>query len=404
MPSFLYRARDKSGALVTGSLEAASMDEIEASLDRMGLIPINVTQGKPSFRLTTLRKFFEKIPPQEIIVFSRQLATLFGAGVPLTKALFTLERQASAEPFRKVVKSLREDIEAGSGLAAAIRKHPAAFPELYASMIEAGEAGGILEEVLNRLAAMLEKNSENRAKIKSATLYPKIVVAGLAVAIIILMSFVVPRFSQLYSSFKIELPLPTRMLIAISDFALSYWYLLLAGGISLFIALKVFLRTERGKDFWDKSIIKIPIFGPLILKSVLSRFSRVLGSLYRSGLPILQSLDIVSRAVDNRLIAAEVKRIEGEVRAGRPLSEELGKSGQFPPMVVQMVGVGEDTGGLDEMLDKVSEYYDQEVDASIRNLATTLEPVLLAFIFAIVLFLALAIFLPMWDIIKVVKR
>ena len=404
MPSFLYRARDKSGALVTGSLEAASMDEIEASLDRMGLIPINVTQGKPSFRLMTLRKFFEKIPPQEIIVFSRQLATLFGAGVPLTKALFTLERQASAEAFRKIVKSLREDIEAGSGLAAAIRKHPAVFPELYASMIEAGEAGGILEEVLKRLAAMLEKNSENRARIKSATLYPKIVVAGLAIAIIILMSFVVPRFSQLYSSFKIELPLPTRMLIAISDFALSYWYLLLAGGISLFIALKVFLRTERGKDFWDKSVIKIPIFGPLILKSVLSRFSRVLGSLYRSGLPILQSLDIVSRAVDNRLIAAEVKRIEGEVRAGRPLSEELGKSGQFPPMVVQMVGVGEDTGGLDEMLDKVSEYYDQEVDASIRNLATTLEPVLLAFIFAIVLFLALAIFLPMWDIIKVVKR
>ena len=194
------------------------------------------------------------------------------------------------------------------------------------------------------------------------------------------------------------------MLIAISDFALSYWYLFLSGAIALFLALKAFLRTERGKDFWDRSIIKIPIFGPLILKSVLSRFSRVLGSLYRSGLPILQSLDIVSRAVDNRLIAAEVKRIEGEVRAGRPLSEELGKSGQFPPMVVQMVGVGEDTGNLDEMLDKVSEYYDQEVDASIRNLASTLEPVLLAFIFAVVLFLALAIFLPMWDIIKVVKR
>ena len=159
MPSFLYRARDKSGALVTGSLEAASMDEIEASLDRMGLIPINVTQGKPSFRLTTLRKFFEKIPPQEIIVFSRQLTTLFGAGVPLTKALFILERQASAEPFRKIVKSLREDIEAGSGLAAAIRKHPAVFPELYASMIEAGEAGGILEEVLKRLSPMLGKKS-----------------------------------------------------------------------------------------------------------------------------------------------------------------------------------------------------------------------------------------------------
>lgn len=404
MPSFIYRARDKHGELVTGSLEAASMNEIEASLDRMGLIPIKVMPGRGSFKLPSLKRYFERMPPQELIIFSRQLATLFGAGVPLTKALFTLERQALAEAFRKIVKSLREDLEAGSGLAAAIRKHPAVFPELYASMIEAGEAGGILEEVLRRLADLLEKNSENRAKIKSATLYPKIVVGGLSVAVIILMSFVVPRFSQLYSSFKIELPLPTRVLIAISDFALSYWYLILVVATTLFIVLKVFLRTERGKALWDRSIIKIPIFGPLILKSVLSRFSRVLGSLYRSGLPILQSLDIVSRAVDNRAIAAEVKRIEGEVRAGRPLSEELGKSGQFPPMVVQMVGVGEDTGNLDEMLDKVSEYYDQEVDASIRNLASTLEPVLLAFIFAVVLFLALAIFMPMWDIIKVVKR
>lgn len=404
MPSFLYRARDRQGALVTGSLEAASMQEIEASLDRMGLIPINVTQGRAAFKFTDLKSLFEKIPQQEIIVFSRQLATLFSAGVPLTKALSTLERQATAEAFRKVVKSLREDIEAGSTLAAALRKHPVIFPELYASMVEAGEAGGILDEVLRRLASMLEKNSENRAKIKSATLYPKIVVGGLVIAVVILMSFVVPRFAQLYSTFKIELPLPTRMLIAISSFASAYWYFFAIGAIAAFLALKAYLRTERGKDARDRLIIKAPIFGPIILKSVLSRFSRVLGSLYRSGLPILQSLDIVSRAVDNRVIAAEVKRIENEVRGGKPLSEELGRSGQFPPMVVQMVAVGEDTGGLDEMLDKVSEYYDQEIDSAIRNLAATLEPLLLAFIFGIVLFLALAIFLPMWDIIKVVKR
>lgn len=404
MPSFLYRARDKYGALVTGSLEAASMEEIEASLDRMGLIPINVTEGRASLRLPDLKRLFEKIPQQELIVFSRQLATLFSAGVPLTKALSTLERQASVEAFSRIVKSLRQDIEAGFTLAAALRKHPAAFPELYASMVEAGEAGGILDEVLRRLASMLEKNSENRAKIKSATLYPKIVLGGLAIAVVILMSFVVPKFAQLYSSFKIELPLPTRILIALSDFASTYWYLFAAGAIALFLATRAYLRTEQGKDARDRLIIKVPIFGPIILKSILSRFSRVLGSLYRSGLPILQSLDIVSRAVDNRIIAAEIKRIENEVRAGRPLSEELGKSGQFPPMVVQMVAVGEDTGGLDEMLDKVSDYYDQEIDSAIRNLAATLEPVLLAFIFGIVLFLALAIFLPMWDIIKVVKR
>jgi type II secretory pathway component PulF len=404
MPSFIYKARDKYGSLVTGSLEAASMEEMETALDRLGLIPIKVAIARPFFRLPDLKRYFEKVPQQEIIVFSRQLATLFGAGVPLTKALSTLERQSAAATFRKIVKTLREDIEAGSSLAAALRKHPAVFPELYASMIEAGEAGGILEEVLKRLASMLEKNSENRARIKSATLYPKMVVGGLAIAVVILMSFVVPRFSQLYSSFRIELPLPTRMLIAISGFALMYWYLFLAGVFAVFAALKTFLRTGRGKDFWDRSVIKIPVFGPIILKSVLSRFSRVLGSLYRSGLPILQSLDIVSRAVDNRSIAAEVKRIEAEVRAGKPLSMELGRSGQFPPMVVQMVAVGEETGNLDDMLDKVSEYYDQEVASSIRNLASTLEPVLLALIFAVVLFLALAIFLPMWDIIRVVKR
>ena len=404
MPSFIYKARDKYGSLVTGSLEAASMEEMETALDRLGLIPIKVAIARPFFRLPDLKRYFEKVPQQEIIVFSRQLATLFGAGVPLTKALSTLERQSAAATFRKIVKTLREDIEAGSSLAAALRKHPAVFPELYASMIEAGEAGGILEEVLKRLASMLEKNSENRARIKSATLYPKMVVGGLAIAVVILMSFVVPRFSQLYSSFRIELPLPTRMLIAISGFALMYWYLFLAGVFAVFAALKTFLRTGRGKDFWDRSVIKIPVFGPIILKSVLSRVSRVLGSLYRSGLPILQSLDIVSRAVDNRSIAAEVKRIEAEVRAGKPLSMELGRSGQFPPMVVQMVAVGEETGNLDDMLDKVSEYYDQEVASSIRNLASTLEPVLLALIFAVVLFLALAIFLPMWDIIRVVTR
>jgi len=405
MPSFLYRARDKSGALVTGELEAASMYDLEVSLDKLGLIPIKVMpRSAAAFKFPDFKGIFEKkIPQQEIVVFSRQLATLFGAGVPLTKALFTLERQAAA-PFQQVVKSLRESIEAGSGLAPALRGHPIVFPELYASMVEAGEAGGILEEVLKRLASMLEKNAENKARIKTATLYPKIVVGGLCVAVVILMSFVVPKFAQLYQSFKIELPLPTRMLIAISNFASSYWYLFMAGAIALFLITKASLRTEKGKDFRDRVIIQMPIFGPVILKSTLSRFSRVLGSLYRSGLPILQSLDIVSRAVDNRIIAAEVKRIEEEVRSGKPLSEELGKSGKFPPMVVQMVGVGEDTGNLDEMLDKVAEYYDQEIDASIRNLAATLEPVLLGFIFVIVLFLALAIFVPMWDIIKVVKR
>ena len=404
MPNFLYRARDKHGELVTGRLEAASVEESEAALDKMGLIPIRVRKDSSSFRLPDFKNLFDKTPQQDVIMFSRQLATLFGAGVPLTRALFSLERQASTDNFRKIVKSIREDVEAGVSLAVSFRRFPQAFTELYCSMIEAGEAGGILEAVLQRLALLLEKNSENRGKVKSATLYPKIVIVGVVIAVIILMSFVVPRFAKLYSSFKIELPLPTRMLISISGFFANYWYLVIIAAVGFFLAIRMYFRTEGGKDFRDRMVLKVPVFGPIVLKSVLSRFSMVLGSLYQSGLPILQSLDIVSRAVDNRTIAREVKRIEDEVRAGKSLSAELAKSEQFPPMIVQMVTVGEETGNLDEMLGKISEYYDREIETSIRNLTTTLEPILLAFVFVIVLFLALAIFLPMWDIIKVVKR
>lgn len=405
MPSFAYRARGKAGELVTGVLEAASRDATEAALDRMGLIPIQVTRkGAATLSIPELKRIFETVPQQEIIIFSRQLATLFGAGVPLTRSLFALERQAASERFREIVKGVREDVEGGSALADALRRHPKVFSELYCSMVEAGEAGGILDSVLTRLAFMLEKAAENRAKIKSATLYPKIVVAGIAVAVFILMSFVVPRFATLYSSFKVELPLPTRALIAVSGVFTGYWHLIIAAAVLAFLAAKAFLRTEKGRVARDSAALKIPVFGPIILKSVLSRFARVLGALYKSGLPILQSLDIVSRAVDNRVISAEIRRISTEVKAGKSLSEELGRSPQFPPMVVQMVAVGEDTGNLDEMLEKVAQYYDQEVDSAIRNLTTTLEPILLSFIFAIVLFLALAIFIPMWDIVKVVRR
>lgn len=218
------------------------------------------------------------------------------------------------------------------------------------------------------------------------------------------MNFVVPRFARLYATFKVDLPLPTRILIALSDAFASYWYIAAFMALFFFFGVRVYLSTESGKYNRDRFMLKVPVFGPLLLKSVISRFSRVLASLYRSGLPILQSLDIVSRAVENKLLESEIKLIEENVRAGKALSGPMSESGSFPPMVVQMVAVGEDTGNLDEMLDKTAEYYDREVDASIRNLTTLLEPILLAFIFGIVLFLALAIFLPMWDILKIVRR
>ncbi len=405
MPFFQYRARDKEGALVTGSLEAADRASLEASLDRMGLIPIKVAaQRSIRLNLPKLKNLFQKVEQQEIILFSRQLATLFGAGVPLTRALFTLESQITNPKFISVVKAIREDIEGGSAFAAAISKHPEVFPELYATLIEVGEAGGILDEVLEKLASLFEKNAENAAKIKSATLYPKIVIGAVFVAIVILMNFVVPKFSKLYSSFDVELPLPTRMLITLSNAFASYWYIALILFVLLYIVTKLYFSSEGGRRMRDHLVLKVPVFGSLLLKSTLSRFSSVLAAMYKSGLPILQALDIVSRVVQNRVISEEIKRMEAEVRGGKNLSEPMAASPHFPPMVVQMVTVGEETGKLDEMLEKVAEYYDREVDSMIRNLTTMLEPILLAVIFGVVLFLARAIFWPMWDILKIVRR
>lgn len=405
MPSFKYRARDSSGALVTGAIEAEDRAGTEAALDRMGLIPIKI-EPQGGLSLPSLKGFLntERVSRQDLILFSRQLATLFGAGVPLTRALFSIEAQVANASFSAIIKNVREEVESGSSFSDALKKHPRIFHELYTSMVEAGEAGGILDNVLDRLAYMYEKNAENRAKIKSATLYPKIVLVAIVIAVTILMNFVVPRFAKLYESFKVALPLPTRVLIILSKFFVSYWYLALMLSVAVYLIYRAYVATEKGRLVRDLFLLKVPIFGPIIKKSVLSRFSRVLGALYRSGLPILQSLDIVSRAVENKVMMNEVKAMEAEVRAGKSLSEPMMGSKHFPPMVTQMVSIGEQTGNLDDMLEKAAQYYDQEVDASIRNLTTTLEPVLLAVIFGMVLFLALAIFMPMWDIMKIVKR
>ncbi|MEK7688645.1 MAG: type II secretion system F family protein [Deltaproteobacteria bacterium] len=404
MPFFSYRARNRTGALVTGNVEAANKAAAEINIDKMGLIPLFVKPAKIAIEFPDINLLFQTIAPQDTILFSRQLATLFTAGIPLTKALFTLEIQLSNKKLTNIIKIVREDVEGGATFAQALKKHPHVFDETYYSMVEAGEAGGILDDILERLAAMKERIQEINSKVKSATLYPKIVVAAILIAVIILMTFVVPKFSRLYSNFNVPLPLPTRILIAMSNFFSSYWYLTAIAAILPIVIFKWWTKTDAGHYNWDKWKLNIPIFGPFSQKATMSRFARVFGSLYKSGLPILQSLDIVSRVTDNRLISRAVKDIETDIRSGKSLSELMEQSRLFPPMVVQMVRVGEETGALDEMLEKVAQYYDQEVDYTVRNLTTSLEPILLTVIFGMVLFLALAIFLPMWDIVSIVKR
>ena len=382
------------------------MDEVEGSLDSMGLIPIKVTSAEKEEggALWSFKSLFALSREEDLILFSRQLATLIGAGVPLTKSLSTLEIQMENPAFVDVIRKVRSSIEGGDSFHKALSAHPDVFPEVFIHLIEAGEAGGIMDEILDRLADMLEKVAENKAKVRSATLYPKIVACAIVVALLILMTQVVPPFAMLYSGYDMQLPWATRALIYLSDLFTSYWYVVPVVAVALYLLFKAYYKTVDGRFTVDGLLLKAPIFGNLLRKSQLARLTRVLGSLQRSGLPILHSLDIASRSVENSVIAASVISIKEEVRGGRGLADPMADAKLFPPLIVQMVAIGEETGNLDEMLQKSADYYEQQVDHSIRTLTTLLEPALLLVVFGMVAFIAFAIFLPMWDIVNIVKR
>jgi type II secretory pathway component PulF len=306
--------------------------------------------------------------------------------------------------MKGVINTIMKDIEGGSFLSEALVKHPKVFPALYVSMIKAGEAAGTLDEILERLATLTEHEKDIRTKIKAATFYPRIVVAVISGAFIILMTFVVPRFAAIFSRFKATLPLPTRIMIGINDIFHHYWYLMIILLAAIVLGFHWYTNTETGRLKWDSLKIRVPIFGPLFLKVAMSRFAHILGMLMRSGVAILDTLEIASATVANKVLSQEINKLREGVKEGRGLSEPLKESGVFPPIVVQMISVGEQSGKLAEMMPKVSQHYDLEVEYTIKNLSTLIEPVLIITIGGIVLFLALAIFLPMWDMARVMTR
>ncbi len=403
MPVYQYRARDKFGSLFTGTIETSHRDAAASQLDRLGYLPISIEEERKEIRLGEFFERFRRVLPEDLIVFSRQLATLISAGLPFMTSFDALIEQTENRRLKNVIVQVRRDVESGGTFADALAKHPSVFSGLYISMIRAGETGGVLDEILQRLATLAEHEAETRARIKAATRYPKIVIGALAIAFVILLQFVIPRFAAMYANFKVALPLPTRILIGINEAFQNYWWLILAIAVSSFFAARAYVRTESGRLWWDGFKLKLPVFGPIFLKTALSRFARVFGTLTRSGLSILQTLEIVSQTVGNKMISRVVDNIRDSARQGRGVVQPMQVSRIFPPVVIQMVAIGEQTGKMEEMLMKVSDYYDQEVEYSIRNLSSSLEPLLLAGIGGIVLFLALAIFLPWWNLINVFK-
>jgi len=404
MPTFRYKARDKFGALFSGAIETSNEDAVAAQLDTLGYIPVKIEEERKSSLIgPNFLERFQPITSEDLIIFSRQLATLINAGLPFITSLDALIEQTENKRLKRLITQIRRDLEGGSSFSEALAKHPSVFDDLFVNMVRAGEAGGVLDEILDRLATLAEHDAETRARIKAATRYPKIVIAAITVAFLILVTFVVPKFAELYAGFKAELPLPTRILIGINNFIHHYWYLALLAIGAAVVGIRQYIRTPAGRFQWDGLKIKLPVFGPIFLKTALSRFSRIFGTLTRSGLPILETLEIVSKTVGNVVIAGVVDNIRDSARQGRGVVQPMRLSRIFPPTVTQMVAIGEETGKMEEMLMKVSNYYDRDVEYAIRNLSTTMEPLLLAVIGGMVLFLALAIFLPWWNLIRVFK-
>ncbi len=404
MSVFKYEARDRFGKAVAGVLDAPEMGVARNRLGEMGYIPVRLEEKKTKEKGLSINFLKQKVTDKDIIVFNRQLATLFAAGIPLLSGIQGLAEQMQNKTFKEILLKVAADIQTGSSFSDALAKHPKVFSELYINMVRAGEASGTLDDILGRLASLAEHAAEIKAKIKAATRYPKIIISAMIIAILILMKFVVPQFMAIFQQVDLELPLATRMLIKANYLFTNYWYILFVGAGALFFTFKAYTKTYKGKRQLDLFKLKVPIFGPIFLKIAMSVFSRTMSTLNRSGLSIIENLKICAEVVENIPISEVINDIEQGVKRGESVTATIKKSSFFTPMVVQMMSAGEESGELDNMLVKVSEYYDMEVDYSIKNIASLIEPLLLAFLGAVVLFLMLAIFMPMWDLTKLAEQ
>ena len=398
MGKFTYKARDEKGSLVTRIIEGDNRRAAYAQIDALGLFPVAVSEAREE--IFSIESFLTALKPvryDDIIFFTRQLQTVIRAGIPILSGLRALEEQTSNVKLRGAIKEMVQDIDKGASLSDAMMKQKKLFPDLYTSMVKAGEIGGSLEEVLERLATLLEFQLKTKEMLKSAIRYPIFVVTTLLIAFLVLINFVVPRFAVLFRGAKMDLPLPTRMLLLTNDIFQNYAIYL---GISIFILIGGFLlykRTDAGTLEIDRLKLRAPLIGPIILKICMSRFANMFENLIKVGIPVVRTLEVVSRTVGNEYIAQKIIEISGKIERGLGISRPLREAEIFPPLIIHLISTGEQTGSLEDMLKEVSTHYDREITYSINRLSTWIEPLLTAGLSLMVLFLALAIFLPWWN-------
>lgn len=402
MPSFKYVAKDKGGETITGSLEADNVSMLIASLRSQGLIIISVTDEgikKPIIRFTR----GGRVKLDDLVIFSRQLATMVDAGMPLTHSLDILAEQTENRRFGNMIAKIHDDVEGGSSLSDAMVKHKKVFSTLFVSMVKAGESSGTLDEILNRLAAYLEKASSLTKKIRAALVYPTVVTIMAALITLLLLIRVIPVFKDIYKDFGAQLPGPTMVLIAISDFLRRY-FLLMAGGVVVIAVLATrYISTPEGKTKFDRLRLKLPIFGILFRKVSIAKFTRTLSTLVKSGVPILSSLDIVAKTSGNRVVELAITEVRDRIREGETIAEPLSKCDVFPPMVVRMISVGEKTGELEKMLTKIADFYEEQVDIAVTGLTSMIEPLIIAFLGVVIGTIVICMFMPIFKISQIVQ-
>ncbi len=402
--TFAYKVRDKEGKMVAGTLEADSQAVVATKLRSMGFAPVLIEEQKTNVGKMEIKlPWSGRVKAKDLAVFSRQFATMINSGLSLLRALNILAEQTENKKLAATIADIRTDVEKGESLSASLSKHPKVFKRLYVAMIRAGEIGGVLDSVLLRLAENLETEVALKQKIKSAMTYPTVVFCLVIVILIGMLIFVVPTFKNLYKDLGGDLPMPTRVLIGLSDNAKKFWYIVAALAIGAAVGIKRWVNTEQGRGKWDALKLKVPIFGLLVHKTALSRFSRTLAVLMRSGVPILQSLDIVKETVNNTVMSTAVADVSTSVKEGESIARPLERHDIFPPMVVQMISVGEETGALDTMLGKIADFYDQEVEATVDALTSLIEPVLIAVMGVVVGGMVVALYMPMFNIIKLIQ-
>ena len=399
MATFVYDAVDPQGKSVKGKIEADNEQAVLARLHEQKFHVTGLTESRSSLKTQAAAKT-QKVKLQSLVVFSRQFATMIDAGIAIIKCLDILEGQTKEESLKGVIAAVRKDVKGGLSLTDALSKHPHVFSKLYINMIRAAEIGGILDVILDRLAGFLEKEMEIKGKIKSAMMYPTIVLVFAGFMVVALFIFVLPRFKEIFSSMGVEMPAVTQALFDSSDWLRAYWWVVLILGVGGYIGFIQYGKTAPGRYRIDQIKLKLPIFGDLALKMSVSRFSRTFGTLIAAGVPMMRSLEIIGETAGNVVLAEAISNARVSIREGAKISQPLANSGLFPAMVTHMIDVGEETGRLSEMLTKVAEFYDNEVDAMVKGLTSMIEPMLIVFMGVLVGFIAISVMSPIFKLVS----